>query len=192
MRPSYEMVATAIGEVGARRWSSYLLHDPMHLAGAIRGLHAEVKPSSGQCAMLSATLASYLSEELMLPAVVVAGDLHAAGRAVFVLGESRLPECTGDVSFQVVEWPGHCWVDVGGYLCDISLFRSAYAVDPSHHLATFVRRQFGGRRGAVIGDPSEMADQGLTYTPRQVLTGDVVAALWAGVGAMKRGWQPAN
>jgi hypothetical protein len=180
-RLTHDFVTRFRGEDDAKLWSSFSRPDLNLIGQSARELLADVPPSFGSCAMLSATWVAYLRERYDVPAVAVAGDLILANVPVFVC-ERNLPDGKGTGLQDFGEWNGHCWIEVGGYVGDLSLFRSAYAVKPTHHLAQFVRSRFGEGRGAIVIPSSDLDEMGMQYRPKYVLTDPQVNALWAGLG----------
>jgi hypothetical protein len=67
-------------------------------------------------------------------------------------------------------WDGHCWVAFGEYVGDASVFRTAYSRQAPKALQQLVLEQFGKGRGLALAKVSAMAEDGLTYVPKYVLT----------------------
>lgn len=47
-------------------------------------------------------------------------------------------------------WDGHAWVMLAGVICDLSIFRSAYATKTLSNLEAFISQQFGEGKGALM------------------------------------------
>jgi hypothetical protein len=143
-----------------------------------------VAPSFGQCAMISAVWAVLLRDQNKLPAVAVAGDLILKGKSVFTC-DRNVPTSTESAGEQ---WDGHCWVELGDAVGDASLFRTAARVTTPSRLKGFVERTFPGRTtGALaIGRDEALAQYGLDYVPKFVLTEAQLAGLCRAVDFQSR------
>lgn len=178
---SRDFVAQFRGEDAAALWHAYRSADLNLIGQSARELLADVPPSFGSCAMLSATWVAYLRDRYKIPAVAVAGDLILSQVPVFVC-DQNLPNGDGAGHCSFGNWSGHCWIEVGGYIGDLSIFRSAYKVNPNHHLARFVCSRFGFGRGAIVDQSSDLEKIGMQYMPKYILTDQQINALWAGLG----------
>ena len=148
-------------------YSSFECPAPELLNDPIQQILASVKPEFGSCVMLSDALALYLSSQYSVPAIAVVGDLNLFGKPVF--------KCNGNIptpkNNEIIKqnWDGHCWVEIGGVVCDISIFRSAYNTNRPSRLKQFITSEFGEGKGAIISPP-EYLPPGLEYVPKYVLT----------------------
>lgn len=136
-------------------------------ADGAKALMRAVPPSFGACVMLSCAWASYLKDHYSIPAIVVAGDLKISGARVFKYKE-KLPEPSKSGKIVTKRWDGHCWIEANGYIGDISIFRSAYAITGPSILRDFILTQFGPGRGALLS-PVEDIPNGMEYIPQYVL-----------------------
>lgn len=66
------------------------------------------------------------------------------------------------------KWDGHAWVMLAGVLCDLSIFRSAYATKTPSNLKTFISQQFGEGKGALMC-PHDSLPAGMESVPRFAL-----------------------
>lgn len=142
-------------------------HDPTPFGEAAKVILSRVPPSFGSCVMLSSAWASYLKDHYSISAIVVAGDLKISGARVFRYKE-KLPERKAKGRLIRKSWGGHCWVEVNGYLGDLSIFRTAYAIGGPSLLKDFIENRFGAGRGALLSPISKLPD-GMLYVPQQVL-----------------------
>lgn len=181
----FDLISKFRGNVDAKLWASCSAANIHPITESATRLLASVPPTFGSCAMLSSAWATLLRERYNIPAVVVAGDLVLDGVPVFVSSQN-LPDGKSSGLQDFGEWNGHCWINVGGKIGDISLFRSAYAVSPTHHLAKFVRSNFGCGRGAIFSSVSDLEDSNMHYLPKYVLADEQVKGLWAGLGYLNR------
>jgi hypothetical protein len=180
MHPLLAQVAESRGQSDAAHWNACLSPEAALIAEAGRLVLAKVPPLLGHCALLSAAWSVVLRNQQSLPAIVVVGDLSVDNRVVFV-ASGNFPQCSDPGLIEDTSWEGHCWVDVGGYIGDISVFRTAYASPPQHHLSQFVSARFGPGRGLLLATAPQMAQMNLQYEPRYVLTDVQVQALIAGL-----------
>jgi hypothetical protein len=115
-----------------------------------------------------------LRDELNAPAFCVAGHLYARGRMAF---GSADPEVAKQLAASRENWDGHCWIMLGGYLGDISIFRSAYAAPEGSNLRAVVIEKFGYNRGLFLKQWSEVGQWDLEYCPKHVATETEITGL---------------
>ena len=164
----YKEMAKGFGVEAAKTYQTYQLTNFDALPQTAREIMATIPPVPGACAILSAVWVSILNERFGIPAIAVAGEIK--------VGNARMFHCKKNIpinpmleedQFQI-DWKGHCWVEVDDYIGDLSLFRTAYALDKNTYLRSFIETNFGSNRGALIF-PSEQKPTGLSYKPKYVL-----------------------
>lgn len=179
-----DLIAQYRGEGDANRFSKYRVVDSDAIAELAMDLLKHTPVQHGACAVMSAAWASLLRDRLGIPAVAVAGDLLVEGRTVY-LCESNLP--TSSRASQNISWDGHCWVEVGSYLGDCSIFRTARTIQRPSHLKTFIEEHFGLQRGLLLAPRASLSNIGMHYLPKYVLTETQIASLLSGfMQTMKR------
>ena len=162
-----QLISRARGITDADRYFSYKLDSPQIIADSARELMSEIPPSFGACAQMSATWAGYLKDHLSIPAIVVAGDLKIQGARVFKC-KKNIPEPTREGRIITGKWDGHCWIEIDGFIGDLSIFRTAYSIDGPSILREYIISQFGTGRGAMLCK-SEQLPPGMQYIPKFVL-----------------------
>jgi len=182
-RPILPLIAIHRGEAEAQAYAGFSLVDTKVLADTAIDLLKYVPRSFGACAMLSAGWVSYLRNHHDVPAVVVAGDLQVNGVLVFKC-ESNVPTHGAAGQVTTHEWDGHCWIEIDGYVGDVSIFRTAYSIQGPSHLKSFVLSTFGSGRGVLIDRPGSLEASGMIYTPRFILDDHQVEVLVAGLGEL--------
>ena len=134
---------------------------------------------AGACASMSAMWTALLRDRLNLPAYCVAGDLLARGQVVFG-DKATIADLKATFQRSTPDWDGHCWVVLGDYIADISVFRTAYSDYSPPQLQRVILESFGEGRGLFLSPEREVGDFGLKYVPRFVLPDDQVSALVRG------------
>lgn len=141
---------------------------PEVLTDAIQKTLASVPPSFGSCVMISSALVTALQVYYSVSSIAVLGDLAIDGCTVFKC-QGNLPFVNGQSNeFINEQWSGHCWVEIGSLICDLSIFRSAYAITRPSKLRDFIESNFGSGKGALIS-PVESLPDGMEFTPKFVL-----------------------
>jgi hypothetical protein len=79
-----------------------------------------------------------------------------------------------------LDWDGHAWVVCGDWLGDVSILRTARSGRSHPKLKAHLEEKFGSRTGLFAGKIATIAEDGLRYEPRYVLTLDQVNALTRG------------
>jgi hypothetical protein len=174
-----QLIVRASGISVAENYFSYKLKSRQVLAETAQNLMSIVPPSFGECALLSASWAGFLQEEHSIPAIVVAGDLKIKRTRVFRC-KKNIP--VGGRTGKLIKgkWDGHCWIEIDGYIGDLSIFRTAYSSSSSSILKEYILSTFGWGRGCMISPESELP-MGIKYIPKYVLKDDQINCLAAGM-----------
>ena len=129
------------------------------------------------CAMLSAILGAKIFDDSQIPVAVIAGHLDYAGQRVFTCS-GPIPNSSDNTDGQY--WDGHCWIEFGGYVLDISFFRTIYYGIVPDKLKNKVISEFGEGRGSLMGKPNELQKSEFTYTPCHIVTQNQIDGLIVG------------
>lgn len=171
------VIARWRGNPDALRFAEYALSDA-HFE-SLRTATTEVlkvfPPTAGACVMMSALLVERLRSLGVTTAFAIAGDLHVPGGRVF--GEDREPDWSSVFSQCDLSWGGHCWVAVGGWLADTSVYRTAYSENAPPLLAAHLREPREKRPGALVCTEEAAIDMDLNYVPRYALSDDETTIL---------------
>lgn len=135
---------------------------------------------SSQCASMSACWSSAIKSQTSIPVCVVTGHLHIADAPLFTQNTpiSFSKEDDGNPK----QWDGHCWIEFGGYIGDMSIFRTIYSQDfPHPNFKQFLINKFGEKRGFMIANSEQMKSWGLIYTPVNILADAEINSLIAGL-----------
>jgi len=179
-----QLISRYRGVDDALLYQSFRLNEFPAFAASAKVIMQTIPPSFGACAMLSAAWAAYLRDNHNIPAIVVAGDLKIGKARVFKC-KTNLPEFKGSTNtFINKNWVGHCWIEIDGYIGDLSIFRTAYSITGSSILKDFILNEFGYGRGALLSQYSEVEIKGMKYLPKYVLTERQINGLIRGLEFM--------
>lgn len=78
---------------------------------------------AGACCLMSAMLMAKIHDETQIPARMVAGSL--AVHRKFVFGDDRGFDGAAIFSADQPSWNGHCWIEVGEWIVDVSIFQTS-------------------------------------------------------------------
>ena len=158
------MIVNANGEEYAKRHYRYSDLDLKLIESEISDLLMFVPKLHGACVGMSTMLAVRLNDAHNIPAVVVAGNLQVDGIPIFET-DDLIPILNGYST-----WDGHCWVEIAGYICDVSLLRSAYSIEgrPSV-LRSFATKTFGIKKGGFACKYDHLKSMGMSYDAKSVL-----------------------
>lgn len=176
-----QLIARYRGVDDSKEFSSFELSDNQPLLEIARDILTKIPPSFGSCAILSAVWAARLRDDYKMPAMAVAGDLKINKTRVFKC-KRNIPVPKGNAVLQL-QWDGHCWVEIDKYICDLSIFRTAYAINRPSVLKDYIINQFGQGRGALISPFVELKSNGMEYVPKYVLTETQLNSLIRGIDA---------
>ena len=168
-------------DCGAEAYTDYAefqVTDPDVIVSAARQTLDSIPPSFGSCVMVSAGFTAILKSQ-GIPAVVVLGDLLINGQYAFEC-RGNIPGATYEGEFVDAKWDGHAWVMLAGVLCDLSIFRSAYATKTPSNLKTFISQQFGEGKGALMC-PHDSLPVGMEFVPKFALNDDQILGILDGL-----------
>lgn len=155
------------------------------LVDTVRKTLNTIPPSFGACVMISAGLVAALEVVHGISAVAIAGDLKVNGHHIFKCNKNISIPTQNDEIIQET-WDGHCWVEVNGTICDLSIFRSAYEIQRPSILKTFILSNFGEGKGALLS-PIESLPSGLEYIPKYALNDHQISTVLSGLSAQAEG-----
>lgn len=134
-----------------------------------------IQKGFGQCTIMSAYLCALLTDEYKLPAVTVAGDLIVSGITAFQtdikIQQPNKPDTILD------DWQGHCWVEIGGLICDVSICRTADLSSDGSNLKAFIHSKFGKGKGLIAFPVQNAIELDMIYNPKEVLADDIITAI---------------
>lgn len=175
-----KLVADQHGWAAAKDFKSYEMDeaDQAVLSQCAIDLLKVFSKVPGTCALMSAALAIGLERRMKAPIHVVAGTLAVGGVPVF--GDQQPFDGSLVFSTSSPDWDGHVWVMVGGYVVDISIFRTAYSTEGPARLARHIDLTFGPGKGLYVDHWTRTRQVGLNYEPHYVLSVDEVTGLVGG------------
>ena len=137
----------------------------------------------GLCASMSALWAALIRDNTDYPIHAVAGSLFIDDYHAFGRDESKDNYKNAFLQSNK-DWDGHCWVVIGEYIGDISLFRSAYSKKSSKKLKNKIISKFGKKRGLFVAQETELKTIGLKYEPLYVIKNNEITSLVKGALAI--------
>lgn len=173
-----DIVHRDISSIAYDEYSSFTLNSTDEVAEIITTTLASIPPAFGTCVMMSAGLVAALRAH-SIPAIAVLGDLIIEDISVFKCsGNLPSPSYEGEVIN--ANWDGHCWVEIAGMICDISVFRSAYSTNSPNLLKNFVLEQFGTGKGALLSYPGQLP-RGMKFNPKYALDDPQIRCILEGL-----------
>lgn len=161
----------------ARQFECFTLTDTTPIIQASNQVLTQTPKKFGLCTVMSSYLSSLLTDEYNLPAVVVAGDLIINGIPAFQT-DQRIQTHNHSSDIIIDNWKGHCWVEVGEMICDISIGRTADLAPAISNLKRFIHQNFGEGKGLLAFDVKSAYAAGMIYTPREVLADAVITSIF--------------
>ncbi|MES2058418.1 MAG: hypothetical protein V4564_20945 [Pseudomonadota bacterium] len=79
-----------------------------------------------------------------------------------------------------LDWDGHAWVALGGFIADASLLRTGRSAKAPQRLRLLVETQFGPLQGLYIATPEAAREDGLGYETQRTYTDDEIDAIYRG------------
>lgn len=174
-----QLISRYRGANEAQSYKNYKLASPDILATTAKDMLKIIPPSLGACALISSVWADTLRSQHNIPAIVVVGDLKISGTTVFKC-KKNLPTGGNTGKFTSGKWSGHCWIEIDGYIGDLTIFRTAYSIEGLSLLKDFVLSNFGPGRAGFLSKTSE-TPKGMKYIPKFVLKDQQVFGLTNGL-----------
>jgi len=94
------------------------------------------------------------------------------------------PEVARSLDVSNGAWDGHCWMALGHYVGDASVFRTAYALPENSNLRRAVLEEFGRGRGLFLMPWTEATRIGFEYIPKYVASETELTGLIKGADAV--------
>lgn len=129
------------------------------------------------CLPLSAALYAILKDKHGVESSLVAGNLSFKNTIVFQHDFS----VSGTNNTSLQHWAGHAWVELDGFIIDLSLFRTIYSDSFTKLCKSEMISMFGKGRGAIIASPQALQKDGLLYASVEVLTDDDATGIIKGI-----------
>lgn len=122
-----------------------------------------------QCASMSGYWGQKIKSQTSIPVCVVTGHLTVAGAPLFT---QKTPLDLSEENDGIDKiWDGHCWIEFGGYIGDISIFRTVFSQNfPHPNFKKWFIDRFDQKEKVLFANYEIMASLGLLYTPMNVLT----------------------
>lgn len=138
-----------------------------------------VEKKSFDCALLSALVAAAIQDNSKIPVALIGGDFSYKGSKLFKYN-NNLNLNTLNEDFINKEFDGHFWIEIGGRILDLSIFRTLYSNKVPENLKKEIELRFGENKGIILGTPEEMLQHDFEYTPASSLSYDTITGLIKG------------
>ncbi|ELX8362388.1 hypothetical protein APR64_09195 [Enterobacter hormaechei] len=92
------------------------------------------------CLYMSAYLCALINDNMKITARLISGSLVIRSTKIFS-HEPILPIITSGSNY-TGEWDGHAWVEVAGYICDLSIFCTIFSKSTSIELQNVFMQTF--------------------------------------------------
>jgi hypothetical protein len=128
------------------------------------------------CASMSSKWYEFIKFHTSVPVCVVTGHLQFGSYQLFT---QKVPINSLPFDIENFEgWDGHCWIEFGGYIGDISIFRTVYAETfPHQNFKSQFISMFGENQECIFAKAADLETAGLSYIPVNVLNESVITRL---------------
>jgi hypothetical protein len=120
------------------------------------------------CASMSSKWYKSIKLHTTVPVCVVTGHLKVQNESLFT---QNVPIGSLPFDSETFEgWNGHCWIEFGGYIGDISIFRTVYAENfPHQEFRNWFLTKFDVKQECIFAKVTDLEAAGLSYIPVNVL-----------------------
>lgn len=128
------------------------------------------------CASMSSKWYEFIKFHTSIPVCVVTGHLEIQKQSLFTqkVHINSLP--FDSENFE--GWDGHCWIEFGGYIGDISIFRTVFAdTFPHPNCRNWFLSKFGENQECILAKVDDLEIAGLSYIPVNVLSQSEITRL---------------
>lgn len=121
-------------------------------------------PKPGACALMTALWVSFLRSETNFPVHALVGSLFIDDECIY---GPKISDQQNQPMFDNsnLDWDGHCWLLLGNFIGDISIFRTAYSKYSPPKLRDKIQSTFGPNKGILLCPVDQCMDMGITYKP---------------------------
>jgi hypothetical protein len=128
------------------------------------------------CASMSSKWYEFIKFHTTVPVYVVTGHLQIGSYPLFT---QKVPINSLPFDRETFEgWDGHCWIEFGGYIGDISIFRTVYAESfPHQNFKSQFLSLFGANQECIFAKVTDLETAGLSYIPVNVLNESAITRL---------------
>jgi len=173
-------------DIGQEEYAKYSSFDSIateDLSEAVIKTLENVPPSFGSCVMISSGLVSILKIDYSISAIAVLGDLKINNKTIFKCDSNIATENQTNNTI-VQNWDGHCWVEVAGVICDLSIFRTAYRLNKPSILKDYILSSFGTGKGALVST-FESLPKDMEFIPKFILNNNQISAVLSGLASQQ-------
>ncbi len=180
IRPDFAaLIAASHGPDESRRFTRFTPTSEVlrAVADVGREILQHVPSAPGACALMTAVWVTLVRDRTGLPVHHVAGNLAVDGERIYGC-DSPAGEIAAAFDQSQLAWDGHCWLAIGQFVGDLSIFRTAYSSRSHPRLRRVVLEEFGPGRGLLLARSQSLAASGLLYEPNYVLSATQVDGLF--------------
>jgi hypothetical protein len=150
-------------------------HDLEFLKTVITETLRMIPPDAYNCGNLSALLGAIIIDNSEIKANIITGHLDYNGKRLFNCKNNIPTNSTDEI------WSGHCWIELAGYILDISIFRTVYYAENFPELIkNEIINKYGTGKGSLMIPVESCEDYGFTYTPCFILSEQQINGLVSG------------
>lgn len=144
----------------------------------IREILSIIPPDAYNCANLSSLLGAVIMDNSNIPLVIMTGHLDYNGNRIFNC-DKAIPTEKNNIKGEF--WNGHCWIEFGQYILDISIFRTVYyAENFPEKIKRDIVSKYGEGKGALMIPIESIEEYGFEYTPCFALDDKQISGLVQG------------
>jgi hypothetical protein len=132
-------------------------------------------PLAFNCAAMSSIWSAIIKDNSSIPVSVIAGNLSWMNKKIFSCNRN-IPFSNNPITINEV-WDGHCWLELGGFIADISLGRTVKYGNVPNDFRNNLKELFGVNFGLICAEPDTLGLKGLNYTPSYSLTDQQINGL---------------
>jgi hypothetical protein len=137
-----------------------------------------IPPDSYNCANLSSLLGAVIMDNSEIPVTIMTGHLDYEGYRLFSCDK---PIPTKQTKKNGEYWNGHCWIEFGEYILDLSIFRTVYYTEKfPETIKNNIINKYGKGKGSIMIPTDNFEEYGFTYTPRFALNNNQINGLVLG------------
>lgn len=133
------------------------------------------------CAAMTAMWCAIIQDHSRIPVAAIAGSLLFGDMAIFTCN-SNIPSAKEAVTIKEI-WDGHCWLEFGGLIADISIGRTISLESVPATFKDHWNKNIGEGKGLVCATPQDFRSLDIHYEPSYALNTEQINGLLAGIGS---------
>ncbi len=176
-----KILGQTMTETQVQRFISYQLtqEDISFLQDSALNVLQRMPYKGFNCAAMNAIWCAIIQDHSSIPVSAVAGSLYFGDTAIFTC-HNNIPYTSEPTTINEV-WDGHCWLEFGGLIADISIGLTVALENVPPAFLDHWTKNIGNSKGMVCATTAHFESLNIHYDPCYSLNTEQINGLLAGI-----------